>query len=132
MSHDTVIRGGLVVDGTGSDATVADIAIDGERITAIGTVDAPGRSEIDAAGKVVTPGFVDIHTHLDAQLAWDPIGSSSCWHGVTSVVMGNCGVTFAPVKTEDIEYIAEVMESVEDIPKQSMMQGPAVGLAFLR
>ncbi|WP_419931682.1 N-acyl-D-amino-acid deacylase family protein [Candidatus Poriferisodalis sp.] len=123
MSHDTVIRGGLVVDGTGSDATVADVAIDGERITAIGTVEAPGRSEIDAAGKVVTPGFVDIHTHLDAQLAWDPIGSSSCWHGVTSVVMGNCGVTFAPVKTDDIEYIAEVMESVEDIPKQSMMQG---------
>lgn len=123
MSHDTVIRGGLVVDGTGSEATVADIAIDGERITEIGTVEAPGRAEIDAAGKVVTPGFVDIHTHLDAQLAWDPIGSSSCWYGVTSVVMGNCGVTFAPVKTDDIEYIAEVMESVEDIPKQSMMQG---------
>lgn len=123
MSHDTVIRGGLVVDGTGGDARVADVAIDGERITAVGTVEAPGRTEIDAAGKAVTPGFVDIHTHLDAQLAWDPIGSSSCWHGVTSVVMGNCGVTFAPVKTEDIEYIAEVMESVEDIPKQSMMQG---------
>lgn len=123
MSHDTVIRGGLVVDGTGSDARVADVAIDGERITEVGTVETPGREEIDAAGKVVTPGFVDIHTHLDAQLAWDPIGSSSCWHGVTSVVMGNCGVTFAPVKTEDIEYIAEVMESVEDIPKQSMMQG---------
>lgn len=123
MSHDTVIRGGLVVDGTGSEATVADIAIDGERITEIGTVEAPGRAEIDAVGKVVTPGFVDIHTHLDAQLAWDPIGSSSCWHGVTSVVMGNCGVTFAPVKTDDITYIAEVMESVEDIPKQSMMQG---------
>ncbi|WP_420439872.1 N-acyl-D-amino-acid deacylase family protein [Candidatus Poriferisodalis sp.] len=123
MSHDTVIRGGLVVDGTGGDAKAVDVAIDGERITAVGEVEAPGRTEIDAAGKVVTPGFVDIHTHLDAQLAWDPIGSSSCWHGVTSVVMGNCGVTFAPVKTEDIEYIAEVMESVEDIPKQSMMQG---------
>ena len=123
MSHDTVIRGGLVVDGSGGDATVADVAIDGERITAVGEVDAPGRSEIDAAGKIVTPGFVDIHTHLDAQLAWDPIGSSSCWHGITSVVMGNCGVTFAPVKTEDITYIAEVMESVEDIPKQSIMAG---------
>lgn len=123
MSHDTVIRGGLVVDGTGGDARVADVAIDGERITAVGDVPDAGRTEIDAAGKAVTPGFVDIHTHLDAQLAWDPIGSSSCWHGVTSVVMGNCGVTFAPVKTEDIEYIAEVMESVEDIPKQSMMEG---------
>ena len=123
MSHDVVIRGGLVVDGTGAAAGVADVAIDGERITAVGEVEAPGRTELDATGKVVTPGFVDIHTHLDAQLAWDPIGSSSCWHGVTSVVMGNCGVTFAPVKTADIEYIAEVMESVEDIPKHSIMEG---------
>ena len=123
MSHDVVIRGGLVVDGTGAAAGVADVAIDGERITSVGEVEAPGRTELDATGKVVTPGFVDIHTHLDAQLAWDPIGSSSCWHGVTSVVMGNCGVTFAPVKTADIEYIAEVMESVEDIPKHSIMEG---------
>ena len=123
MSHDVVIRGGLVVDGTGAAGAVADVAIDDERITSVGEVDAPGRTELDAAGKVVTPGFVDIHTHLDAQLAWDPIGSSSCWHGVTSVVMGNCGVTFAPVKTADITYIAEVMESVEDIPKRSIMEG---------
>ena len=111
------------MDGTGAAAAVADVAIDGERITSVGDIEAPGRTELDATGKVVTPGFVDIHTHLDAQLAWDPIGSSSCWHGVTSVVMGNCGVTFAPVKTADIEYIAEVMESVEDIPKQSIMEG---------
>ena len=123
MSHDIVIRGGTVVDGTGAPASAADVAIDGERITAVGDVPAAGSTEIDATGKVVTPGFVDIHTHLDAQMAWDPIGSSSCWHGVTSVVMGNCGVTFAPVKTADIEYLAEVMESVEDIPKQSIMEG---------
>ena len=121
--YDLVIRNGLVVDGTGAPGRVADVAITGERIVAVGKVDGVGEREIDASGRVVTPGFVDIHTHLDAQLAWDPIGSSSCWHGITSVVMGNCGVTFAPVKTEDIEYIAEVMESVEDIPKDSIMQG---------
>ncbi len=123
MSHDVVIRGGTVVDGTGAAAFAADVAIDGERITAIGEVSEPGGTEIDATDKIVTPGFVDIHTHLDAQMAWDPIGSSSCWHGVTSVVMGNCGVTFAPVKSDDIEYLAEVMESVEDIPKDSIMEG---------
>lgn len=112
-----------MVDGTGAPAHRADVAIDGDRITAVGEIDATATTEIDATNKIVTPGFVDIHTHLDAQLAWDPIGSSSCWHGVTSVVMGNCGVTFAPVKTNDIEYLAEVMESVEDIPKQSIMEG---------
>ena len=115
--YDLVIRGGSVVDGTGAPSKLADVGIIGDRVVKLGLVEGTGKTEIDAAGKLVTPGFVDIHTHLDAQLAWDPIGSSSCWHGITSVVMGNCGVTFAPVKTEDIEFIAEVMESVEDIPK---------------
>lgn len=123
MSHDLVIRNGTVVDGTGAEPTRADVAIDGDRITAIGTIDAPGTTELDATGRAVTPGFVDIHTHLDAQLAWDPIGSSSCWHGVTSVVMGNCGVTFAPVKEADVNYLAQIMESVEDIPSQSILEG---------
>lgn len=125
MTHfDVLITGGTVVDGTGTPARQADVGITGERITSVGDLSgATADRVIDATGRIVTPGFVDIHTHLDAQLAWDPIGSSSCWHGVTSVVMGNCGVTFAPVKTEDIEYIAEVMESVEDIPKDSIMQG---------
>ena len=112
--YDLVIRGGSVVDGTGAPSKLADVGIIGDRVVKLGLVEGTGKTEIDAAGKLVTPGFVDIHTHLDAQLAWDPIGSSSCWHGITSVVMGNCGVTFAPVKTEDIEFIAEVMESVED------------------
>ncbi|MBD52763.1 MAG: amidohydrolase [Acidimicrobiaceae bacterium] len=120
---DIVIRGGDVVDGTGARTKKADVAIAGDRIVAIGQVEGKGAQEIDATGKVVTPGFVDIHTHLDAQLAWDPIGSSSCWHGITSVVMGNCGVTFAPVKTEDISHLAEMMESVEDIPREAILQG---------
>ena len=120
---DIVIRGGEVVDGTGAVARKADVAIKADRIVAVGEVKGQGVREIDATGKIVTPGFVDIHTHLDAQLAWDPIGSSSCWHGVTSVVMGNCGVTFAPVKTEDISHLAEMMESVEDIPREAILQG---------
>ena len=120
---DIVIRGGKVVDGTGEVARTADVAIKADRIVAVGEVTGRGVREIDATGKIVTPGFVDIHTHLDAQLAWDPIGSSSCWHGVTSVVMGNCGVTFAPVKTEDISHLAEMMESVEDIPREAILQG---------
>ncbi len=120
---DVVIRGGGVVDGLGSPMKEADVAILGDRIVAVGEVTGSGHREIDAKGRIVTPGFVDIHTHLDAQLAWDPIGSSSCWHGITSVVMGNCGVTFAPVRTEDIGYLAEVMESVEDIPREAILEG---------
>jgi N-acyl-D-amino-acid deacylase len=125
MAHDLVIRNGNVVDGTGAEPVAADVAIDGDRITAVGDVDGKGTREIDAEGRLVTPGFVDIHTHLDAQLAWDPIGSSSCWHGVTSVVLGNCGVTFAPCKPEDRRFLAEMMESVEDIPADSIMDGLA-------
>jgi N-acyl-D-aspartate/D-glutamate deacylase len=123
---DLVIRGGTVVDGTGGIARRADVGIAGDRIVAVvdesdGGIDERGHREIDAEGKLVTPGFVDIHTHLDAQLAWDPIGSSSCWHGVTSVVMGNCGVTFAPCRPDDREFLAEMMESVEDIPRTAIL-----------
>ena len=123
MTHDLIIRNGLVVDGTGAEPVRADVAIDGDRITAVGVVTDSGSREIDAEGRYVTPGFVDIHTHLDAQLAWDPVGSSSCWHGVTSVVLGNCGVTFAPCKPEDRTFLAEMMESVEDIPAHAIMAG---------
>jgi N-acyl-D-amino-acid deacylase len=125
VTHDLVIRDGLVVDGTGAPGRVADVAIDGDRVTAVGTVDGRGSRELDAEGKVVTPGFVDIHTHLDAQIAWDPLGTSSCWHGVTSVVLGNCGVTFAPCAADEREYLAELMESVEDIPRDSILEGLA-------
>ncbi|HEY8216797.1 MAG TPA: amidohydrolase family protein [Acidimicrobiia bacterium] len=123
MPHDLVIRDGVVIDGTGAPGRRADVAVDGARIVEVGAVAERGRREIDAAGRLVTPGFVDIHTHLDAQFAWDPIGSSSCWHGVTSVVIGNCGVTFAPVRAEDHTYLAEMMESVEDIPARSILDG---------
>ena len=121
--HDLIIRNGTVVDGSGNAARDADIAVDGDRITAVGEVGGHATREIDARGKVVTPGFVDIHTHLDAQIAWDPIASSSCYHGITSVVLGNCGVTFAPCKPGDRDYLAAMMESVEDIPRESINVG---------
>ena len=123
MTYDIVIRGGRVIDGTGRAEFKADIAIQGNRIAEVGDVKEKGTREVDAEGKLVTPGFVDIHTHLDAQLAWDPIASSSCYHGVTSVVLGNCGVTFAPCKPADREYLAKMMESVEDIPAESIKEG---------
>ena len=133
MAHDLVITGGTVVDGTGAPARRADVAIDGDRITAVGEVDAGGAGRvIDADGRLVTPGFVDLHSHLDAQVGWDPTMSSSCWHGVTSVVMGNCGMTFAPVRPGQAEVLATAMESVEDIPASCILDGPAVGLGELR
>ena len=127
MNHDIIIRNGLVVDGTGAPARRADVGIRGDLITEItelddGGIETTGKREIDAEGRLVTPGFVDIHTHLDAQLAWDPIGTSSCWHGVTSQVMGNCGVTFAPCRPEDRATLAEMMESVEDIPRDAILE----------
>lgn len=123
MAHDLLLRGGTVVDGTGAPARVADVAIDGDRIAAIGASLGPARRTIDATGRLVTPGFVDLHTHLDAQIGWDPLATSSCWHGVTSIVMGNCGVTFAPVRRTDHRWLAELMESVEDIPAETILSG---------
>ncbi len=121
--HDLVIRNGLVVDGTGAEAVKADVAIEGDSIVAIGEVAAPGRSEIDAEGHIVTPGFVDIHTHLDAQIGWDPMLTPISWHGVTTALLGNCGVTFAPVRSGDRELLAGMMETVEDIPRDAILNG---------
>ena len=124
MAHDLIIRNGTVIDGTGGPAQRADVAIDGDRITAIGDLaEVAATREIDARGMVVTPGFVDLHTHLDAQIAWDPMMTSSSWHGVTTVLMGNCGVTFAPVRPQDRTFLAEMMESVEDIPREAILDG---------
>ena len=123
MSYDLLIKNGIIVDGSGAPSYPGNVAIKGEQVVAVGDTDSSATRTIDAQGKLVTPGFVDIHTHLDAQITWDPIASSSCWHGVTSVVMGNCGVTFAPCKPTDREYLAKLMESVEDIPARSIAEG---------
>src|SRR5687767_6482800 len=114
--HDLVIRGGLVVDGSGGALFEADVAVDGGLITSVGAVAARGREEIDARGKIVTPGFVDIHTHYDGQATWDAEMAPSSWHGVTTVVMGNCGVGFAPARPDRHQWLIGLMEGVEDIP----------------
>jgi len=121
--HDLVIRGGTVVDGSGGPGFVADVAIDGDIIVHVGTVDTPGRRTIDADGLLVTPGFVDIHTHFDGQATWDPHLTPSCWHGVTTAILGNCGVGFAPVLPEGQQRLVEVMEGVEDIPGTALYEG---------
>ena len=121
--HDLVIRGGTVVDGTGALRFVADVAVDGGIITAVGHISAQGREEIDATGKVVAPGFVDIHTHYDGQATWDSEMAPSSWHGVTTVVMGNCGVGFAPAKKDKHDWLIGLMEGVEDIPGTALAEG---------
>ena len=121
--EDFVIRGGTVVDGTGAPARTADVAITDGVVTDVGRVSAQGRQELDADGLLVTPGFVDIHTHYDGQVTWDPLLTPSCWHGVTTIVMGNCGVGFAPVKPDRHEWLIGLMEGVEDIPGAALSAG---------
>jgi N-acyl-D-aspartate/D-glutamate deacylase len=121
--HDLVIRGGTVVDGTGSAPREADVAVDSGRITTVGRVSERGREELDARDRVVTPGFVDIHTHYDGQATWDPLLTPSCWHGVTTLVMGNCGVGFAPVRPGQQDFLIGLMEGVEDIPGTALHEG---------
>ncbi len=121
--HDLIIRNGLVVDGTGAPARKADVAIDDGVVAAIGEVNDLGREEIDAEGLLVTPGFVDIHTHFDGQITWDPLLTPSFWHGVTTVVMGNCGVGFAPAAPNRRDWLIGLMEGVEDIPGSALAEG---------
>ena len=123
MAHDIVIRGGELVDGTGGAPRQGDLAIDGNAIAAVGKVEDSGKREIDAQGLAVTPGFVDLHTHLDAQIGWDPQMTPVSWHGVTTALLGNCGVTFAPCKPADVDLLAAMMETVEDIPKNAILTG---------
>lgn len=120
---DLVIRGGVVVDGTGAAPIEADVAIEAGRITQVGRVAERGREEIDARGRIVTPGFVDIHTHYDGQAVWDSHLAPSAWHGVTTAVMGNCGVGFAPCRAADRDKLIELMEGVEDIPGPILHEG---------
>jgi len=121
--HNLVIRNSTIVDGTGAPAVVGDVAVDDGRITEVGRVDGRGERELDGDGLLLTPGWVDIHTHYDGQVTWDPQVSPSSWHGVTTVVMGNCGVGFAPVRPDGKDFLIELMEGVEDIPGTALHEG---------
>ena len=124
MEYDLIISGGTLIDGTGADAVKADLAVKNGKIERIGDLSQDSAAEtIDATGKIVTPGFIDLHTHLDAQIGWDPLMSSSSFHGVTTAMIGNCGVSFAPCSTENREYLAKLMESVEDISADAILDG---------
>jgi N-acyl-D-amino-acid deacylase len=123
MALDLLVKNGTVIDGSGMPRYRADIGIKGGTIVEIGRIRAPAERAIDAEGMIVAPGFIDGHTHMDAQVNWDPLGSCSCWHGVTSVVMGNCGFALAPCKPSDREWFARCLTAVEDIPTEAMMDG---------
>src|SRR5260370_17933255 len=121
--HDLVVRNGKIVDGSGAPAFNGDVAIDDGLITSVGTKAGGTRREIDASGCLVTPGWVDIHTLYDGQVKWDSYLSPSSWHGVTTIVMGNCGVGFAPVQPGQQEFLIGLMEGVEDIPGAALAEG---------
>ncbi|MGE5268562.1 MAG: N-acyl-D-amino-acid deacylase family protein, partial [Thiohalocapsa sp.] len=121
--HDIVIKGGTIVDGTGAAPVTGDIGIDGERIVAVGGKAGPAHRVIDADGLLVTPGWVDVHTHYDGQATWDPVLAPSSWHGVTTVLFGNCGVGFAPVRPEHRDGLIDLMEAIEDIPGTALAEG---------
>ena len=121
--HDIVIRGGTIVDGTGAPAFPGDVAIEGDRIVQVGGKAGPARREVEADGRLVTPGWVDVHTHYDGQATWDPVLAPSSWHGATTIVFGNCGVGFAPVRRQHQQALIDLMEGVEDIPGIVLTEG---------
>ena len=123
MSYDLVIKNGMVVDGSGLPRYRADVGVKDGRIARLGRISEPADEVIDAEGHVVTPGFVDGHTHMDAQVFWDPLGSCSCYHGVTSVVMGNCGFTLAPCREAEVDFVFRNLERAEDIAREAMLAG---------
>ena len=123
MALDLVIRGGTVVDGSGKARFTADVGIADGKIVEVGRIKSVAARTIDADGLIVSPGFIDGHTHMDAQVAWDPLGTCSCWHGVTSVIMSNCGFALAPCKPEDRDWYARCLSAVEDIPTAAMAAG---------
>ena len=123
MAYDLVVKGGTLIDGTGAPPRLGDVAIEEGVIVAVGEVEGEAHRTLDATGHAVTPGFVDIHTHYDGQATWDPALAPSCYHGVTTVVMGNCGVGFAPVRPDHHDFLIGLMEGVEDIPGAALHEG---------
>ena len=123
MAFDLLIRDARVVDGTGMPAFAADVAVSGSRIARIGRIRERARRVVDAGGRVLAPGFIDVHTHYDVQLDWDPLATPSCWHGVTTVVTGNCGFTLAPAKPEDVPWLAAMLSRVEGMPAAALAEG---------
>src|SRR5881296_899654 len=123
MSYDLVIKNGTVIDGSGLPRYRADVGVRHGRIVTIGRIRERARDVVDAEGLVFTPCFVDVHTHMDAQIFWDPLGTSSCWHGITSVVMGNCGFTLAPCAKEDRSLVIRNLQRAEDISAEAMEAG---------
>lgn len=123
MSLDLIVRGGTIVDGSGMGRYRADVGVANGKIVEIGRIRAPAKQTLDADGLIVAPGFIDGHTHMDAQVNWDPQGSCSCWHGVTTVIMGNCGFALAPCPPDQREWFARCLSAVEDIPLESMLTG---------
>ena len=121
--YDVVIRDGTVVDGSGGEPYRADVAIVGDRIASIGRITDTGEQTVDAEGCIVTPGFIEGHTHMDAQIMWDPLGTCSCWHGVTTVIMGNCGFTIAPSREGERDLVLANLEKAEDIPRHALLAG---------
>lgn len=126
VEFDLVIRGGTVIDGSGAPRYSADLGVRGNRIESIGVVRGKGKCEVNAEGHIVTPGFIDGHTHMDAQMFWDPHGTSSCWHGVTTAVLGNCGFTLAPSRRDERSLVIDNLVRAEDIPAEAL----AAGLEF--
>jgi len=123
MQYDLVIKNGYVIDGSGAPRFPADVGIIGDKIVTVGRINSPANETIDAEGHVVTPGFVDGHTHMDAQIFWDPLGSSSCYHGITTVMMGNCGFTLAPCAENDADFVFRNLERAEDLSRDAMLAG---------
>ena len=121
--YDLVIRDGHIIDGSGAPGFDGDVAVSDGRISALGSFPGTGREEVSAKGQIVTPGFVDIHTHYDGQATWDSRLTPSAWHGVTTAVMGNCGVGFAPCRSQDQGLLIKLMEGVEDIPNAVLTEG---------
>ena len=123
MQFDMVIRNGTVIDGSGRQSYRADVGVVGDTIAAIGKIRDRGRREIDAEGHVVAPGFIEVHSHMDAQIFWDQLGTSPVWHGVTTTIMGNCGFTLAPCAAADADFVFRNLERAEDLSRDAMKAG---------